>query len=307
MSRGVLLLAHGTPDSLDDMPEYLTRVREGRPPSPQLLDEMRRNYAAIGGRSPLTEITLAQAAALERELADGTRVTVGMRNWRPFIADALAALSADAITDVVALPLAPQFSGVSVGKYQAAVEAAAPPGMAVRFVSSWHDHPGLIESLAENLRRALESGPWDAVIFTAHSIPVRLAREGDPYPDEVRATATAVARAANVERWQLAYQSAGRTPEPWLTPSLEQAIDGLAGTGATRVLAAPVGFVSDHTEVLFDIDVQARAFARERGVELGRTESLNTSPVLIRALADIVIEQGGAEPRPPGTPAPSRE
>src|SRR5439155_6312357 len=127
MSRGVLLLAHGTPDSLDDMPEYLTRVREGRPPSPELLEEMRRNYAAIGGRSPLTQITLAQAAALERELADGTRVTVGMRNWRPFIADALAALAADAITDVVALPMAPQFSRVSVGKYQAAVAAGTPP------------------------------------------------------------------------------------------------------------------------------------------------------------------------------------
>jgi len=288
MSRGVLLLAHGTPDSLDDMPEYLTRVREGRPPSPELLQEMRRNYAAIGGRSPLTEITLAQAAALQRELADGTQVAVGMRNWRPFIADTLAALAGAGVTEVVALPLAPQFSRVSVGKYQAAVEAAAPPGVALRLVSSWHDHPRFVDSVAEKLRAALQQGRWDAVIFTAHSIPVRLAREGDPYPDQVTATAAAVARAANVARWQLAYQSAGRTPEPWLTPSLEQAIEELAGTGATRLLAAPVGFVSDHTEVLFDIDVQARAFARERGVELGRTESLNTSPTFIRALADIV-------------------
>jgi ferrochelatase len=288
MSRGVLLLAHGTPETLEDMPEFLTRVREGRPPSPELVEEMRRNYAAIGGRSPLTEITLAQAAALERELDDGTRVGVGMRTWRPFIVDALAALAKDGVTDVVALPLAPQYSRVSVGKYRAAVEAATPAGVAVRFVSAWHDHPGLIESFAEKLRRAQERGPWDEVVFTAHSIPVRLAREGDPYPDHVKATAGAVARSAGLSRWQLAYQSAGRTPEPWLTPSLEQAIEQLAGGGARRILAAPVGFVSDHTEVLFDIDVQAKAFARQRGLELGRTESLNTAPNFIRALADVV-------------------
>jgi ferrochelatase len=288
MSHGVILLAHGTPDSPADMPEFLTRVREGRPPSPELLEEMRHNYTAIGGRSPLTEITLAQAAALERELADGTPVKVGMRNWRPFIADTLAVLARDGVTELVALPLAPQYSRVSIGKYRAAVEAAAPAGITVRFVSTWHDHPGLIESFAEKVGQAQERGPWDAVVFTAHSIPVRLVREGDPYPDHVAATATAVARRAAVSRWQLAYQSAGRTPEPWLTPSLEQAIDGLVGGGAKRVLAAPVGFVSDHTEVLYDIDIQAAAFARERGAELARTESLNTSPAFIRALADIV-------------------
>jgi ferrochelatase len=288
VSRAVLLLAHGTPESLAEMPEFLRRVREGRPPGPELVEEMRRNYAAIGGRSPLTDITRAQAAALERELADGTRVAVGMRNWRPFIADALAALAAEGVTDVVALPLAPQYSRASVGKYRAAVEAATPPGVTVRFVSSWHDQPGLAESFAEKVRSARERGPWDAVVFTAHSIPVRLAREGDPYPEHVTATAAAVAERAGIERWRLAYQSAGRTPEPWLGPSLEEAVGALAEDGAKRVLVVPVGFVSDHTEVLYDIDVQASAFAHDRGVELGRTESLNTSPAFIRTLAAIV-------------------
>lgn len=289
----VLLLAHGTPESLDEMPEYLTRVRGGRPPGPELLEEMRRNYAAIGGRSPLTDLTLAQAEALGAELGAGARVYVGMRNWRPFIPDALAAASADGVTDLVALPLAPQYSALSVGKYEDAVREATPPGMRVRFVASWHDHPGLVAAFAEKVLEALRREPGAAVVFTAHSLPERVVRDGDPYAGQVARTAAAVAARAGVPAYRVAYQSAGRTPEPWLGPSLEEALDEVAREGAARVVVAPIGFVCDHTEILFDIDVAAAAAARRRGIALSRTASLNTSGAFIRALADVVRAAGG--------------
>jgi ferrochelatase len=285
--KAVLLLAHGTPESLDDLPEYLTRVRGGRPPSAELIEEMRGNYGAIGGRSPLTEITLAQASALASAL-DGTPVYVGMRNWRPYIADVLGEAAAAGVRELVAVPMAPQYSTLSVAKYGDAVEASRPPGMEVRFVRSWHDHPGLLDAFAEKLRAALAAGHWDRVVFTAHSLPMRVVAQGDPYPDEVAATARGVAERAGVSQFTRAYQSAGRTPEPWLGPSLQEALATAAAEGARRVLAAPVGFVCDHTEILFDIDIQAAQAARGLGIEVGRTESLNTSPTFIRALADLV-------------------
>jgi ferrochelatase len=289
--NGVLLLAHGTPDSLDDMPAYLTRVRGGRPPSPELVLEMRRNYAAIGGRSPLTDLTRAQAEALAREL-DGTPVYVGMRNWAPLVADVLPQAVAQGVRSLTAIPMAPQYSSLSVEKYRDAVEAARPPGLAVHFVGSWHDHPGLLDAFAERVRAALARGPWDAVLFTAHSLPERVIQGGDPYADQVAATARGVAGRAGVGSYRLAFQSAGRTPEPWLGPSLDETVAAAADGGARRILVVPIGFVCDHTEILFDVDVQAAGVARARGVELGRTESLNTSPTFIRALADLVRRAG---------------
>jgi len=285
--KGVLLLAHGTPDRLDEMPEYLRLVRGGREPSPELVEEMRRHYAAIGGRSPLTDVTRAQAAALQRELGGGTTVLVGMRNWKPFIADALRDAAAEGLTELVAVPLAPQYSTLSVGKYEEATERARPAGLAVRFVESWHDHPGLLDAFAEKLRAAGPAG-GEEVVFTAHSVPEKVVREGDPYAEQVAATAAGVAARAGLARYRCAYQSAGRTPEPWLGPSLETTLAEVVGEGARRVLVAPIGFVCDHTEILFDIDVEARGFARSRGLALRRTESLNTSPTFIRALADLV-------------------
>jgi len=288
MSAGVLLLAHGTPDTLDEMPDYLRLVRGGREPPAELVEEMRHNYAAIGGRSPLTAITRAQADALQRALGDGTPVRVGMRNWKPFIADALRQAAEAGLTRLVAVPMAPQYSTLSVGKYKEAVERSRPDGVTVRFVDSWHEHPGLLDAFAEKVRAAGEAGSWDEVIFTAHSLPERVVREGDPYPEQVAATARGVAARARLERYRQAYQSAGRTPEPWLGPPLAQALGEAARGGARRVLVVPVGFVCDHTEILFDIDVQAQAAARAEGVTLRRTESLNTSPAFIRALADLV-------------------
>jgi ferrochelatase len=284
--KGIILMAHGTPESLDQMPEYLARVRGGRPPSPELIEEMTRNYAAIGGRSPLTDITLAQAAALQDALGPGVIVRAGMRHWRPFIADAVGEVVARGATEIVGIPLAPQFSTVTVAKYGDALREAAPAGVAVRSVGSWHDHPGLIAAFAEKLRAA-RPGPGDAVLFTAHALPVRLIEGGDPYEGEVRATAAAVAAAAGLDGYDVAFQSAGRTPEPWIGPTVEEALGSLRERGVSSVIAAPIGFVSDHTEVLFDIDVQAAREAERLGLRFRRTESLNTSPTFIAALSDL--------------------
>lgn len=294
-SRGVLLAAHGTPESLDQMPEYLRLVRGGRPPSSELVDEMRHNYAAIGGRSPLTDITRAQAEALRAALG-GMPVLVGMRNWAPFIADALEEARGAGLAEVLVVPMAPQYSSLSVAKYRQAAEAARPANLVLRFVDSWHADPGLLDAFAERVREALASGPADAVVFTAHSLPRSAIDAGDPYAEQVKATASGVAARAGLSGYEQAWQSAGRTPEPWLGPSLEERLQALAAQGRTDVLVAPIGFVCDHTEVLYDIDVQAREFARAKGIRLRRTESLNTSPSFIRALAAVVRRCWDAQP-----------
>jgi len=289
----VLLMAHGTPDSLDQMPEYLTQVRSGRPPSPQLVEEMRANYAAIGGRSPLTDLTRQQGAALQEALGPGTPVLVGMRNWHPYIADVLAGLPSPPDIDlVVGIPLAPQFSTLSVQKYVEAALAAMPAGVRFRCVSSFHDHPRLVEAFAERVREAAPA-PGEEVIFTAHSLPVRVLEAGDPYADQVAATAAAVAAQSGLAHYGLAYQSAGRTPEPWLGPDIGEMVRSRATAGARRLLIVPIGFVCDHTEILFDIDIQAARVARECGAELRRTRSLNASPAFIRLLAALVNEETG--------------
>lgn len=280
-------MAHGTPSSLDEMPEYLTSVRGGRPPSPELVAEMRHNYGAIGGRSPLTDLTLAQAAALRERLGGTIPVVVGMRNWHPFIPAALAALAAAGVERTIGIPMAPQFSTLSVQKYVEAATAALPVGMQFEAVQSFHVHPNLIEAFAQRLRAAAPA-PDETVIFTAHSLPARVVAAGDRYADEVAATARKVAERAGVSRYEMAYQSAGRTPEPWIGPDLGTLISERAAAGVRRFLVAPIGFVCDHTEILFDIDVQAAASARDAGATLRRTESLNTSPAFIALLDDLV-------------------
>ena len=283
---GVLLMAHGTPSSLDEMPEYLRLVRGGRPPSDELVHEMRENYGAIGGRSPLTEITEAQAAALRARLGDAIPVEVGMRNWHPFIKDGLARLAAKGATRVIGIPLAPQFSTLSVQKYIDAAKAALPAGVAFEAVESFHAHPLLLDAFADRVRAAAPK-PDEAVIFTAHSLPARVIEAGDRYADEVAATAAGVAARAGIATYDVAYQSAGRTPEPWIGPEIGQVIDDRSAT-ARRFLIAPIGFVCDHTEILFDIDIQAARTAREFSTTLRRTESLNTSPLFIATLEDLV-------------------
>ena len=287
MKPGVLLMAHGTPSSLDEMPEYLRLVRGGRPASPELVEEMRHNYEAIGGRSPLTTLTLAQGEALRARLGNATPVAVGMRNWKPFIDDALGELHEAGVTRVIGIPLAPQFSSLSVGKYYSAASAGLRDGMELVPVQSFHAHPLLVQAFAERLGSA-RPGAETEVVFTAHSLPQRVVDGGDPYVDEVRATAQAVAARAGLARFQIAYQSAGRTPEPWIGPDVSDVIRDRAAAGVREFLVAPIGFVCDHTEILFDIDVQARAAAQSCGAALRRTESLNSSPPFIAMLEDLV-------------------
>jgi ferrochelatase len=280
-------MAHGTPDSLDELPEYLRLVRGGRPPSPELVAEMRHNYAAIGGRSPLTEITMAQAAALRSRLGAEVPVAAGMRNWKPFIRDVVPDLLAAGARRVIGIPLAPQFSTLSVGKYFDAAAAALPDGVRLDRVESFHAHPLLLDAFADRLRKA-RPRPEETIIFTAHSLPQRAIDGGDRYADEVAETARGVAARAGGITYQLAYQSAGRTPEPWIGPALDETIGRLAGAGARQFLVVPIGFVCDHTEILFDIDVQAAAAASAAGASLRRTESLNTSDAFIAMLEQLV-------------------
>ena len=298
----VLLMAHGTPESVDQMADYLRLVRGGREPSAELIEEMTHNWEAIGGRSPLTDITLQQGRALQTQLAaDGLAlpVAVGMRNWRPFIADAVGEIYRNGAVRIVGIPLAPQFSTLSVQKYMDAAKAALPPDVAFSCVRSFHDHPLLIEAFAEKVRAAAPQSDED-VVFTAHSLPQRVAQAGDPYPNEVASTARAVADRCGIGSFRTAYQSAGRTPEPWLGPDLSDFVRERAAAGVRRMLVVPIGFVCDHTEILFDIDAQAAGVAREAGVELRRTESLNTSPTFISMLAALVAREVSAASAIPG-------
>ena len=279
-------MAHGTPSNLDEMPEYLRLVRGGRPPSDELVHEMRENYGAIGGRSPLTDITEAQAAALRTRLGPDIPVAVGMRNWHPFIKDALPQLAAAGATRVVGIPMAPQFSTLSVQKYIDAATAALPAGVQFDAVESFHVHPLLVDAFAARIREA-QPKPDELVVFTAHALPVRVIEAGDRYADEVAATAAAVAERAGVARYEVAFQSAGRTPEPWIGPELPRVIDDRSAS-IRKFLVVPIGFVCDHTEILFDIDIQAAQVAREFATTLRRTESLNTSPLFLALLEDLV-------------------
>jgi ferrochelatase len=269
------------------MPEYLRVVRGGRIPSPELVEEMTHNYNAIGGRSPLTDITRAQADALSRRLGPDVPVAVGMRNWHPYISAAMSELAAQNVDRMIGLPLAPQFSTLSVQKYMDAATASLPSGVTLDVVRTFHSHPLLLQAFAERVREA-EPRADETIVFTAHSLPKRVIDSGDVYAGEVAVTARGVAAQAGVETFDIAYQSAGRTPEPWIGPDLCELIATRAAQGASAFLVVPVGFVCDHTEILFDIDVQAAKAAKDAGASLRRTESLNTSRTFIAALESIV-------------------
>ena len=283
-------MAHGTPSSLDEMPEYLRLVRGGRPPSPELVAEMRHNYEAIGGCSPLTRLTLAQADALRLRLGPGVPVAVGMRNWKPFIKDALNELASAGVNRVIGIPMAPQFSTLSVAKYFDRARADLPAGMSLDPITSFHNDPMLLSAFAERVRQAAPEAD-EEVLFTAHSLPLRVIREGDPYANEVARTTRGVAARVGLRRYRRAYQSAGRTPEPWIGLDLSELVRHRSSRGAQRFLIVPIGFVCDHTEILFDIDVQARSAAQASGAALRRTESLNTSPTFIRMLEKLVRDK----------------
>jgi len=294
---GVLVMAYGTPKSVEDIEGYYTHIRRGKPAPPELLEELIERYAAIGGISPLAERTEAQRGAIERaleELAPGRyRVVLGQKHAEPFIEDAVATLASEGITTSVGLVLAPHYSGFSVGQYQGrAAEAGAAVGITHHAIDSWHLEPAYVDFLTTAVNDAAASLPErHKVLFTAHSLPERVLAD-DPYPDQLRASATAVAERIGIDPWSgwsIAWQSAGRTPEPWRGPDILEVIADLANTGATDgVLVCAQGFVADHLEVLYDLDIEAAAAAEEVGLAFARTRSLNDDPTVMSALANRV-------------------
>ncbi len=299
-STGVLLLAHGSPDSPGEVPEFLRNIA-GRPLPQNVVDEVKHRYGLIG-HSPLTEITLRQAAGAARELR--LPVYVGMRNWKPFIADTVQKMVRDAIDEAVVICLAPQNSRTSVGLYQ---RALGEPPFRVDFVENWHDHPLLIRAFAEKLQAGWktacdEAGARVPVIFTAHSVPTRTIEEGDPYEQQAKETAELVAMevpSLTVDDWTFAFQSQGMSGGAWLGPTVEDTIVKLKEKGHRGVFIQPIGFVCDHVEVLYDIDIGFRQFAEKQGMRLWRAESLNDSPTFCAAIADVARSRLG-EPREPG-------
>ena len=292
----VLLMAYGSPDRLDQVEAYYTDIRRGSPPPPHLLEELLGRYRAIGGGSPLSRIVEEQRAAVEAELAARgrpLRVYAGMRHIEPRIGRIVEGMAADGVDRFAAIALAPQKSSNAAG-YRRAVDAAL-AGLGrgaprVSFVDSWHDQPRFIEALAETTREALARFPDPAavrVMFTAHSLPARVVAEGDPYPQELAGTAALVADRLGLASYDFAFQSAGRTGEPWLGPDILDEILRLASEGVRELVIRPVGFVADHLEVLYDIDIEAQAVAREAGIRLERARSMNTDPIFIAGLADV--------------------
>jgi ferrochelatase len=289
--NAVLLLAHGSPDSVGEVPEFLLRVTGGRPFPQPVVEEVQHRYGLIG-RSPLTELTLKQGELLAREL--GLPVYVGMRNWKPFVADAVRTMTSDGIEHAVAICLAPHNSRTSVGLYRAAL-ASEQPHFTVDFVESWHSHPRLIKAFAEKLRAGWDRAAREMgmqkipIIFTAHSVPERTIAEGDPYESQAKETASLVAREAALapEDWTFAFQSQGMSGGAWLGPRVEDTILSLRTEGHRGVFLQPIGFLCDHVEVLYDIDIGFRQFAEKQGMRLWRADSLNESPLLAAALADV--------------------
>jgi ferrochelatase len=295
---GVLVMAYGGPASLDEIPGYLADIRHGRPTPQAVLDEITENYRAIGGASPLLDVTRRQVDALAEVLGDDYRCYLGMRHWSPWIEDVVGEMIEDGIERAVGLVLAPHFSALSVAKYQQKVADGLElyrGRIDFEHVGSYHDAPGLIGAFASRVEEARARWPEAErgrvhVVFSAHSLPQRVLDSGDPYGEQCLETARLVAeRAGLVEQgWSWAYQSAGRTPEPWAGPDLGKHLEALAARGVRDVVSVPVGFVSDHVEILFDIDVRAREIADGLGMRLERPPALNDDPVFVAALAELV-------------------
>jgi ferrochelatase len=298
---GVLVMAYGGPASLEEIPGYLADIRHGRPTPRAVLDEITESYRAIGGSSPLLEVTRRQVDALAEELGDGYRCYLGMRHWAPWIEEVVGEMVEDGVTHAVSLVLAPHFSALSVARYQQKVADGLELYRGrIRFehVPSYHDASGLVEAFASRVEEGLSRWPAAErehvhVVFSAHSLPVRILAAGDPYDKQLRETARLVADHAGLDadRWSWSFQSAGRTPEPWLGPQIEDHVAALAAEGVTDIISIPVGFVSDHVEILYDIDVKAREVADGLGVRLERPPALNDDPLYIATLVEVIEER----------------
>jgi len=297
VNDAVLLMAYGTPATLDDVPAYFAHIRGGRPVRVEAIEELQERYRRIGGTSPLRDVTQAQAAGLAGLLRARGRdvpVAVGMKHAPPFISDVVAELGRTGIRRIAALALAPHYSKESIASYfSAAADASAAHGISLRTRESWHDHPLLVAAIASRVQAALAAASDPAVVetvFTAHSLPRRILSWGDPYPDQLLQTSALVASSAALGQWRFAFQSASRTGEPWLGPDLLDVLRELAEDGRREILLCPVGFVADHLEVLFDIDVEAQELAHSLGLRLWRTASLNDGADFLAALAALATD-----------------
>lgn len=295
-------MAYGGPNSLDEIPGYLADIRSGRPTTAAVLDEITNNYRKIGGKSPLLDFTQQQIDAIAQHLdPEQFKLYLGMRHWSPWIEETVRDMLDDGIERAVSMVLAPHYSKLSVAKYQKKIAAGLEMYRGdIEFanIDSYHDVPGLIRPLADRVRQGLAAWPEAErddvhVIFSAHSLPVRIIKMGDPYDAQLRETAQRVAAEAGLPdaQWSWSYQSAGRSPEPWLGPQLEEYIPELAEKGIKNIVSIPVGFVCDHVEILFDIDIEAQAAAREHGVRLERPPALNTDPVFMKQLASLIEDK----------------
>ena len=305
---GVLLLAYGSPDTPDDVKPYFRHIRGGRAPSPEAVESLRRRYELIGGRTPLFSITTATArglqAALDARAPGEYRTYVGMKHWHPFIGDVVPRIAADGVRRVIAIVLAPHYSRMSVGSYRQYVEDAIAKldvPVDLRFVESWHLEPKFISLMAGRVRQGLDEfpeaeRPETRVVFSAHSLPVRIRTWDDPYEAQLIASCDAVARDVGLDDWRFAWQSAGHTGEPWLGPDIVDYLDTLHGQGVRNVLSVPIGFVCDHLEVLFDIDHEAAEKAASLGMTLRRTRMPNSTPELIAVLEQLVAGVEHATP-----------
>ncbi len=302
----VLLMAYGTPRTREEIEPYYTDIRRGRPPTPEALADLTARYEALGGTSPLAARTEAQRAGLQAALDSiepgKYEVSLGLKHAEPKIETAVDLIAAQGFRHIVGLVLAPHYSSYSIGQYLDRAKAAAEPhGITVAGIESWALEPAYLDFITTDLLAKLATLPENTkVLFTAHSLPQRIVDAGDPYPNELRATAEAVAAQAGLgpwSRWAIAWQSAGRTPEPWLGPDILQVIDDLAGSendaGRTQgVLVSAVGFVADHLEVLYDLDIEASARAAKHGLAFARTACVNDDPTVMTALAHRVIAAG---------------
>jgi ferrochelatase len=302
MKTGVLVMAYGTPTTPDDVEAYYTRIRHGRPPTPEQLADLQRRYHAIGGTSPLTQRSADQvagiAAELERHAPGRFDVRFGSKYEPPLLETTAEEFRAEGFDEVVGLVLAPHSSSMSTDQYMSRAKAALGDDVDFIEIGAWWEFPGFLEIIAERVNDARSTIPaaraaTTEVIFSAHSLPEKILTTGDTYPEQLRESAERAAALAHAERWDIAWQSAGRTPDPWIGPDILQVLREKRANGVTDVVSCPIGFVSDHLEVLFDIDVEAQGVAREIGLNLVRTASLNDDPAFMSLLANVVLDRVG--------------
>jgi ferrochelatase len=316
MKQALFILAYGTPDSTAWLRPYLLDIRGGRPVSDEFVAEFEHRYNLIGGKSPLIALTYEQAGrvrALLSERGYDLPVYVGMRHWWPWIKDAVAEMHINGVEEAITLIMAPHYSSMSIGRYQAKVnEAQAEIGSQIKFtfVEAWYDQPKFEEAVVQHIRAGLEQFPTGErlkLVFSAHSLPARLIKMGDPYDSQLKSNAARIAARLSDVDWSFCYQSAADTGEPWLGPPLEEVVVTLAAEGYKQILVAPIGFVCDHVEILYDIDIEARQLAAAHGLRLERIESMNSDPLFIQAMADAIETAMAAPPIEEAMAAPPIE